>query len=76
MFGPNAGLVNRLVRDGLDLPALTFNIFTMPGLVLVTVLHTFPYVYLLAASALESVDASYEESAQILGASKIGRAHV
>jgi iron(III) transport system permease protein len=32
------------------------------------VLHTFPFVYLLAASALESVDASYEESAQILGA--------
>lgn len=70
LFGPNAGLINRLLRDVLDLPSLTFNIFTMPGLVLVTVLHTFPYVYLLAVSALESVDASYEESAQILGASK------
>ena len=42
----------------------------MAGLVLVTVLHTFPYVYLLASSALQSVDASYEEAAQILGASK------
>jgi iron(III) transport system permease protein len=70
LFGPNAGLINRLLRDVLDLPSLTFNIFTMSGLVLVTVLHTFPYVYLLAVSALESVDASYEESAQILGASK------
>ena len=40
----------------------------MSGLVLVTVIHTFPFVYLLAASALESVDASMEESAQILGA--------
>lgn len=67
LFGPNAGIVNGWLRE-LGLP--TFNIFTMPGLVLVTVLHTFPYVYLLAASALESVDASYEESAQILGASK------
>ena len=43
---------------------------SMAGLVLVTVLHTFPFVYLLASSALESIDASYEESAQILGAGK------
>jgi iron(III) transport system permease protein len=70
LFGPNAGLINKLMRDVLDLPWLTFNIFTMRGLVLVTVLHTFPFVYLLAASALQSVDASYEEAAQILGASK------
>ena len=53
------------------LPWLTFNIFSMPGLVLVTVLHTFPFVYLLASSALQSVDASYEEAAQILGARKL-----
>src|SRR5207244_8140260 len=43
----------------------------MSGLVLVTVMHTFPFVYLLASSALQSVDASYEEAAQILGASKL-----
>ena len=70
LFSPNAGLVNRLMRDGLGAPALTFNVFSMSGLVLVTVLHTFPFVYLLAASALESVDASMEESAQILGAGR------
>jgi iron(III) transport system permease protein len=70
LFGPNAGLINKLLRDVLDLPWLTFNIFSMRGLVLVTVLHTFPFVFLLAASALRSVDASYEEAAQILGAGK------
>ena len=70
LFGPNAGLINRLTRDVLGLPWLTFDIFSMAGLVLVTVFHTFPFVYLLAASALASVDASYEEAAQILGASK------
>jgi iron(III) transport system permease protein len=42
----------------------------MTGLVLVTVLHTFPFVYLLASTALQSVDASYEEAAQILGCGK------
>jgi iron(III) transport system permease protein len=70
LFSPNAGLINVLMRDVLDLPFLTFNVFSMPGLVLVTVMHTFPFVYLLASSALLSVDASYEEAAQILGASK------
>src|SRR4249919_4088069 len=71
LFSPNAGIINVLVRDVLGLPFLTFNIFSMPGLVLVTVPHTFPFVYLLASSALLSVDASYEEAAQILGASKL-----
>lgn len=71
LFSPNAGLINVLLRDVLGLPWLTFNVFSMAGLVLVTVLHTFPFVYLLASSALQSVDASYEEAAQILGAGKI-----
>src|SRR6187200_2471316 len=71
LFSPNAGLINVLTRDVLGLPFLTFDIFSMTGLVLVTVMHTFPYVYLLASSALASVDASYEEAAQILGASKL-----
>lgn len=70
LFSPNAGLLNILMRDVAGLPWLTFNIFTMSGLVLVTVLHTFPFVYLLTSTALRSVDASFEEAAQILGASK------
>jgi iron(III) transport system permease protein len=37
----------------------------------VTVLHTFAFVFFLASSALESVDASLEESAQMLGASQL-----
>ncbi len=70
LFSPNAGLINTFFRDVAGLPWLTFNVFSMAGLVLVTVLHTFPFVYLLASSALQSVDASYEEAAQILGAGK------
>ena len=70
LFSPNAGLVNVFMRDVLDLPWLTFNVFSMAGLVAVTVLHTFPFVYLLAVTALQGIDASYEEAAQILGANK------
>jgi iron(III) transport system permease protein len=71
LFGPNGGLINKFIREVLGLPFLTFDIFSMKGLVLVTVMHTFPFVYLLAVSALQSVDASYEEAAQILGAGKL-----
>jgi len=71
LFSPNAGVINVFMRDVANMPWLVFDIFTMKGLVFVTVLHTFPFVYLLAVSALTSVDASYEEAAQILGASKL-----
>lgn len=71
LFSPRAGVINVFLHQVSGSDHLTFNIFSMPGLVLVTVPHTFPFVYLLAASALSSVDASYEESAQILGAGKL-----
>ncbi|HEX5507701.1 MAG TPA: iron ABC transporter permease [Pseudolabrys sp.] len=70
LFSPNAGIINHLIRDEFGVTWLTFNIFSMKGLVLVTVLHTFPFVYLMAVTALQSVDASYEEAAEILGAGK------
>lgn len=70
LFSPNAGVANVFLREVLGID-VAFNIFTMSGLVFVTVLHTFPFVYLLASSALQSVDASYEEAAQILGAGKL-----
>ncbi len=70
LFGPRAGVINAFLRQITGTSDFTFNIFSMQGLVLVTVPHAFPFVYLLAASALASVDASYEESAQILGAGK------
>src|SRR5581483_3880434 len=70
LFSPNSGLVNLFLREVVGVPWLTFNIFSMTGLVVVTVMHTFPFVFLLASSALQSVDASHEEAAQILGAGK------
>lgn len=70
LFSPRAGVINVALHQSFG-DGVTFNIFSMAGLVLVTVPHTFPFVYLLASSALSSVDASYEESAQILGAGRL-----
>jgi iron(III) transport system permease protein len=74
LFSPNAGVVNVFLREVVGAPWLGFNVFSMSGLVLVTALHTFPFVFLLASTALQSVDASYEEAAQILGAGKLATA--
>jgi iron(III) transport system permease protein len=43
-------------------------------MIFVTSMHTFPYVFLLVSSALESIDASLEQSAQILGAGRLKNA--
>ncbi len=69
LFGPNAGIVNQFARDVLGFGTV-FDIFSLQGLILVTALHSFPFVFLLAASALESVDGSLEEAAQLLGAGR------
>ena len=71
LLSPNAGIINAFLRETLGLPGLVFNIFSMAGMVLVTVPHTFPFVYLLSHAALGSIDASLEESAEILGAGKV-----
>lgn len=76
LFSPNAGIINVFLRDLFGSWVSPFNIYTMTGLVFVTVLHTFPFVYLLSAVAFESIDASYEEASQILGAGKLRTALV
>lgn len=67
MLQPNAGALNQLVKGLFGWERGPFNAFTLPTIVFVTALHTYPYVFLLTSSALESVDASLEESARILG---------
>jgi len=42
LFSPRAGVINAFLRHATGTSLFTFNIFSMPGLVLVTVLHTFP----------------------------------
>ncbi len=68
LLGPNAGLINKGLRAVLGLSEPPFNIFTVGGMVFVITLHVFPFVFLMVASALESLDPSLEQSAQILGA--------
>src|SRR2546421_1914060 len=71
LAGPNAGLLNKLYRalTGAQEPLL--NIFTMPGLIFVVALYTFPYAYIMIVNTLELIASDLEEAASILGASRL-----
>src|SRR5438270_3540799 len=71
LAGPNAGILNTLWRSvtGAEEPLL--NIFTMPGLVFVVTIYTFPYVYIMIANTLALIASDLEEAAAILGAGRL-----
>jgi iron(III) transport system permease protein len=68
LLGPDAGKFNRLLRAVFGFESGPINIFSMPGVIFVIGIHVFAFTYFLTYSALKSVDASLEESAQMLGA--------
>jgi iron(III) transport system permease protein len=71
LAGPNAGYLNRLYRalTGADEPLL--NIFTMPGLIFVVAIYTFPYVYIIITNTLGLIASDLEDAAAILGAGRL-----
>ncbi|HEV8639742.1 MAG TPA: iron ABC transporter permease [Methylomirabilota bacterium] len=71
LAGPNAGLLNRLYRDLSGADGALVNIFTMPGLIFVVAIYTFPYVYIMVANTLALIASDLEEAAAILGAGRL-----
>ena len=67
LLGPNAGLINVFVRETLGIARL-FNIYSMEGLVLVLTLSFYPLIFFSVTAALDNMDPSYEEAAQMVGA--------
>ena len=68
LLGPDAGHFNRLLQPAFGFASGPINIFSMAGVIFVIGIHVFAFTYFLTHSALKSVDASLEESAQMLGA--------
>lgn len=65
--GPNAGWLNHLWMwlSGSDHGFM--NIYSFGGLVLVTALYSFPYIFVFTSAALDLVSSEMEEAASILG---------
>ena len=68
LAGPNAGWLNQAWMALTGAPHGLFNIYSFGGLVLVTALYAFPYIFVFTADALERVSSEMEEAARILGA--------
>src|SRR5206468_2184332 len=71
LAGTNAGLLNKLYRSVTGAADPLLNVFTMPGLIFVVSIYTFPYVFIMIANTLELIASDLEEAASILGASRV-----
>ena len=71
LAGPNAGWLNRLVIAVTGVEKGPFNIYSMPGLVLVIACYSFPYVFVFTKSALDLVSSEMEDAANILGSGNL-----
>jgi iron(III) transport system permease protein len=70
LAGPNAGALNKFYRAVTGSEDALFNIFTMPGLIFVMVLYSFPFVFSMIANVCELISSDLEDAAEILGAKK------
>jgi iron(III) transport system permease protein len=70
LLNPSNGLFNLLLRE-LGLTGAAFNIYSMPGMILVEGLLDLPIAYLIIAPAMSAFDVSLEESSKVCGASNL-----
>jgi len=68
LAGPNAGWLNRAYMWLTGSAAGPFNIYSMPGLVLIIAAYSFPYMFVFTRSALDLISSEMEDAAQTLGA--------
>ena len=70
LAAPNSGILNTLYRNlfGLGPGDRLFNIYSVPGVIFVICLYTFPYIFTLIVTALDRIPAEMEEASAMLGA--------
>jgi iron(III) transport system permease protein len=71
LLGPQAGIVNVLVRSALGTDDVFFNLFSMPGMILVEGIEFAPAVFLLMLGPFRAMDPSLEESSATSGANPL-----
>src|SRR5437762_10820147 len=71
LAGPNAGLLNKLYRalTGAEDPLV--NVFSIPGLIFVVAIYTFPSVFIMIANTLELLASDLEDAASTLAAARL-----
>jgi len=69
LLGPEAGFINYTLKPLIGGPL--FNIYSIPGLILVLSFYYTPILFLICSSAFRSIDATIEEAAAMSGAGKL-----
>ncbi|MHB8091822.1 MAG: ABC transporter permease [Syntrophales bacterium] len=69
LLNPTNGMLNLFLRQILGFEAISLNIYTLKGMILVEGLLDLPIAYLVIAPAMSSFDVSLEESSRVCGAS-------
>jgi iron(III) transport system permease protein len=68
LAGPNSGWLNKVWIALTGAEHGIFNVYSMPGLIVVIAVTSFPYLFVFVASALDLVSTEMEDAANILGA--------
>jgi iron(III) transport system permease protein len=71
LLNPSNGLINLVLREVFGLQQAPFNVYTLPGMILVEGLLDLPIAYLILAPAMAAFDVSLEESSKVCGASDL-----
>ena len=71
LLNPSNGILNKLFMDLFGLKSAWFNIYSLPGMILVEGLLDLPIAYLIIAPAMSAFDVSLEESSKVCGASNL-----
>ena len=71
LLNPTNGILNLLIMQVFGLQSSLFNIYTLPGMIMVEGLLDMPIAYLIIAPAMASFDVSLEESSRVSGAGSL-----
>ncbi len=73
LAGPNAGWLNRVWMAVTGAASGPFNVYSMPGLVLVIAIYSYPYVFVFTRGALDLISSEMDDAATTLGAGVLRR---
>jgi iron(III) transport system permease protein len=68
LLNPSNGLINTVLKSAFSLQSAPFNIYSLPGMIMVEGLLNMPIAYLIIAPAMASFDVALEESSRVFGA--------
>ena len=71
LLNPSNGIINLFLTQVLGFGQSPFNIYSLPGMILVEGLLDLPIAYLVLAPAMASFDVSLEESSRVCGAANL-----